>query len=354
MSPASLREASLFVSKYSVHVQCRESENILITCSNQNAVKIMLSASKMIVTSILIATIGDFIAFEFYPQGGSRVGWALNQVNRNLMKLQRVAHRLADIFCNEPEECKNAADEFFVTFANFPRHIYEFVGNFLSQTEQKRQALYGTDQKKYRTAKVHAADYTNYDATFQGNLVKVGRVLKSLRFSRYEENNLCDLKEGIPPSEYDVTVDEIADLTNMPEKLKNVIKRAKSFTAGNVITVDRLHFKTKDGNMVFGRVAVIRRGENLDMAYSLHSVKYELKSKQRQSENAEKLQQFYGSLEDGVDKFGASNEISFDLRKDFLAFFHNEAIQGFVKHCDFVLKTLRDEDRDKVLKQMGV
>lgn len=42
------------------------------------------------------------------------------------------------------------------------------------------------------------------------------------------------------------------------------------------------------------------------------------------------------------------------MREDFLAFFHKQAIQGFVKHCDFVLKTLKDDDRDEVLKHMGV
>ena len=161
----------------------------------------------------------------------------------------------------------------------------------------------------------------------------------------------CDLKEGIPPGEYDATVDETEDLTNMPEKLKKVIKRAKNFTEGNVLTVDRYQFKSEDGNMGFGRMAVIRRGEVLDMAYPLHSVEYELMSKQRRPENAGK---FSGSLEDSTDKDEALEEISFDLRDDFMAFIRKQAIQGFVKHCDFVLKTLKDEDRDEVLKHMGV
>ena len=49
-------------------------------------------------------------------------------------------------------------------------------------------------------------------------------------------------------------------------------------------------------------MAVIRRGEVLDMTYSLHSVEYELMSKQRQPDNVEKLEQFTGSLGDGLDK----------------------------------------------------
>lgn len=313
--------------------------------------------SKMILGSILIATIGDFIAYKYYPQRGSRVSWAFNQVKYNLMKLQNITHTLADVFCNKPEECKKAADEFFVIVADIPHDlvekIAEFVKNSPSQTTQQPQGD-GAVRKQQRNAKINAANYTKDEVALEGNSLKAEAVIKSLRFSSYEENNLCDLKEGIPPSEYDATVDEIANLTNMPEKLRKVIKRAKNFTEGNVLAVDRLQFKTKDGNMVFGRVAVIRRGEVLDMAYSLHSVEYELKSKQRQPKNAEKLQQFSGSLEDGSDKGDALDEISFDLREDFLAFFHKQAIQGFVKHCDFVLKTLKDDDRDEVLKHMGV
>ena len=161
--------------------------------------------------------------------------------------------------------------------------------------------------------------------------------------------------EGIPPEEYDVTVDEIAELTNMPEKLKKVIKRAKNFSGGKVQAVRRLQFKTEDGNLVFGRVAVIRRGKLLDMAYSLHSVAYELAPRQRRPENAQKLKQFSESLEDGEGGRKEFQEISVELRDDFLAFFHKQAIEGFVKHCDVVLKALNDDNKDaEILQHIGV
>ena len=78
-------------------------------------------------------------------------------------------------------------------------------------------------------------------------------------------------------------------------------------------------------------------------------------SKQRQPDNPEKLEQFTGSLGDGLDKIAGFEGISFELREDFLAFFHKQAIRGFVQHCDFVLKALKEEDRDaEVLQQIGV
>lgn len=204
----------------------------------------------------------------------------------------------------------------------------------------------GTVQKNHDAAKKGAVNFTQGTVEVKGDEQTAERIIKSLKFANYDESNLCDLKEGIPPSEYDVTVDEIADLTNMPEKLKKTIKRAKNFTGGNVLAVNRLQFKAAEGNLVFGRVAVIRRGKVLDMAYSLHSVEYELMPKQRQPDQADKLQQFYGSLDQGdsVNGKAAFEGISMELREDFLAFFHKQAIKGFIKHCDYILKTITHSD----------
>lgn len=308
----------------------------------------------MIFGSILIATIGDFIAFRYYPQGGSRVSWTVNQVKGNLMKLQNVTHKLADIFCNNPEECKNATDELFAIIADIPQDLLARIAKFVSQREQESQDN-GSVKKNHNAAKIATVNYTKDEVQLAGDSNRAEKMIKSLTFSSYDENNLCDLKEGIPPAEYDVTIDEIADLTNMPEKLKKVIKRAKNFSGGNVLAVNRLQFKTQDGNMVFGRVAVIRKGNVLDMAYSLHSVEYELMPKQRKPENAENLESFSGSLGDGVGDNQELQGITVELREDFLAFFHKQAIQGFVKHCDYVLKTLHDEGKDaEVLQHLGV
>ena len=41
-----------------------------------------------------------------------------------------------------------------------------------------------------------------------------------------------------------------------------------------------------------------------------------------------------------------------DLRSDFMAFFHKQAIDGFVKHCDYVLKTMNHGE--DVVRALGV
>ena len=303
----------------------------------------------------------------YFPQVGSTVSWFFNHGKQLSLKLQRVAHQLADVICNKPEECKLAFDEFFEFLNNIPQELWNTVANVFqrnatSSSESTEQTLNHDDEttQKQRRAIKHAAHYDKNEVI--GNATRAENLIKSLRFSTYEENNLCDLKEGIREVEFDDTVEEIAELTKMPKQLKSVVKRAKNFTRGNVLAVNRLHFKSEDGNMVFGRIAVLRKGNTLDMAYSLHAVNYELKKKQREPESAANFTKFSETFKktDDVngngdkDDDGDSNEISFDLRQDFLAFFHKQAIEGFVKHCDYVLKTLDNGEKEKpqIVKHM--
>ncbi|XP_068705269.1 uncharacterized protein [Montipora foliosa] len=331
---------------------------------------------KTILVPIVLASVYDIIATRYFPGGGSRIVWILRHGKQLSVKLQKASHSLADAICNQPEECKKTADEFFAFVHGLPKDVWETVESILSNVTSsppKTQESHDNEMaEKQRRAILNVAKYNKSDVSHKGNATKAEEVISSLRFESYEENNLCDLKEGIPDNEFDATVEEVAILTNMPEKLKRVIKRARNFT-GNVLAVNRLQFRTQDGNMVFGRVAVLRNGDKLDMAYSLHSVEYDLKRKQRKPENAENLKKFSESLnnDDNNDKEdkslndGNDNDeeddddsakISVHLREDFLAFFHKQAIDGFVKHCDYLLKTL-DNDKKKepeILQHMGV
>ena len=168
-----------------------------------------------------MAAIGDFLAFKLYPEGGSRFRWTFHQMKGNLMKFQNFTHKLADMFCNDPEQCKNATDEFFMIAASLPQDVVLQLAVLMSKFgESSKQQEGGEVNRKHTEAKRAAVSYSNGEVQFQGDPKKGETVIKSLKFSGYDENNLCDLMEGIPPEEYDVTVDEIAELTNMPEKLK--------------------------------------------------------------------------------------------------------------------------------------
>ena len=286
---------------------------------------------KMILGSLIVAV----ICVSYYPQGADQVlVWFRNN---NGYVTRKVAERFICFNYLEPDECKNVTDKVFEIASRIPQELWM---RFVELLETYSST--GIVQKNYEAAKKGAVDFTQGAVEVKGDEQKAERMIKSLKFANYDESNLCNLKEGIPPTEYDATVDEIAQLTNMPEKLKNTIKRAKTFTGGDVLAVNRLQFKAEEGNMVFGRVAVIRRGKVLDMAYSLHSVEYELMPKQLQPEQADKPYQFFGSPDKGDSTNGkaAFEGVSMELRADFSAFFQKQAINGFIKHCDYVLKTI--------------
>ena len=290
---------------------------------------------KMILGPLILAVIG-VISVKYYPQGSYQ---DLTVRFRNAY----VTRKVAELFiCADlgPDECKNATDEVLKIVSLIPQDLWTRAAEFF----RERSTFSGTVQTNHNEAKKGAVDFTRGRVEVKGNEEKAEQIIKSLKFAKYDESNLCDLKEGIPHSEYDATVDEIADLTNMPEKLKRTIKRAKSFTGGNVLAVNRLQFKAADGNLVFGRVAVIRRGKVLDMAYSLHSVEYELMKNSDSPIRQTSYNSFPGALSTFEHLNATFDGISTELRENFLAFFHKEAINGFIKHCDYVLKTITHSD----------
>ena len=290
---------------------------------------------KKIFGLLVIGAIYWMIAMKHYPQNGSRFGWIFDRAEGSSSIFRNTNHRF--VLGSKPDGYKVFKDQNMDDVSDIP---YDWVQDC------------GVLQKNLDLAEKGAADFTQETAEVKGNVTKAENIIKSLTFANYDENNLCDLKEGIPDDEYDATVDEIADLTGMPQKLKKVIKRARNFIGRNILAVNKLGFKADDGSLVFGRVAVTRKGKVLDLVYSLHSVEYELISKH---ENAENFEQFSESLDDEKHdkaKGNSKKEISMELRNDFMAFFHKQAIDGFVKYCDYVLKTMNHGE--EVVRALGV
>lgn len=50
-----------------------------------------------------------------------------------------------------------------------------------------------------------AVDFIKETADVEGCEAKAKKLTKSLMFASYDENNFCDLKEGIPDDEYEKT-----------------------------------------------------------------------------------------------------------------------------------------------------
>ncbi|XP_067042281.1 uncharacterized protein [Acropora muricata] len=300
----------------------------------------MFSWKTMILLTLLILALGSFCNPQVRAFMEKKI---FKEEKEFISSLQKVTRLLADRLSNSPDEWKRDIGSLFNFFAEIPQEIWDLVDDMIAASTLQTSPIDEETERKQQRAKMRAAIYGKEEVPAMGNATKAEDVIKSLQFSSYEESNLCDLKEGIPRAEFDVTVEEIAELTNIPVTLKRVVKRARNFTVGNSLALDRLDLKPENGSMVFGRVAVVPIGDTYDMAYSLHSVNFVLKNRQSKPENARDFTKFSETLKgNDVDDDVKENsyEISFELRQDFLAFFHEQAIQGFVKHCDYLIKIL--------------
>ena len=291
-------------------------------------------------------------------QDNSTICWLSEHGRQLLSKTQKDFHWEMDVTCKNPEECKRQLDWFFKVLhviLDVRDIVVNFVGNPTSCLTSQTSPLDDEIATKHKKAKMYVAMYND---SVKGNATRAKNIIKSLRFSTYEENNQCDLKEGIPEVEFNATVEEIADVTNLPKKLKVIVKRAKTFRSRNILSVNNVQFRTKSGHMVFGRIAVLRNGHTRDIVYSLHSLTYKLKKKQSEPENAGNFTKFSETLykandvneqddKDDDEDEDDSIEISFDLRQDFVAFFHRQAIEGFEKHCDYLLKLLDNGQKEE-------
>lgn len=260
------------------------------------------------------------IAFTFYPQGVHRVILTFSRARDNFSNFRSALYSLADVICPNPEECKNAADKFFTIVAgileDLLKRVAEFVSNLLFQTRQDDAAV----QKQRREAMKNTVNYTTDEV--YGNFTEAEEtVLTTVDFSNYFEKNSCGINEGMSATQYDAYVDAIAACTKMPYELKELFRRMKNFTGGNVLATRGLQFTPEGADILFTRAAVIPREGKLDMAHSLHHADFGLKPNQSQPEG-----------------------ISVDQREHFLTFFRKRAIDGFRQQCDFVLKTLEKGD----------
>ena len=307
---------------------------------------------------IIILSVASF----YFPQVGFTVSWFFNQGKEASLRLQKAAHALADLICNKPEECKQGFDKFFEFLHNIPQDVLDTYVLQNVTTSPKVQTSSQDDELARKQLEIlrNAAIYNKDEVSSTGDPINEENALKSLQFLSYNEKNLCDLKEGIPEDEFDATVENIANLANLPEDMKNNVKRARNLTRRNVVAVNRLEFEKKDGTLVFGRVIVLRMGNTLDMAYSLHSVKYKLKNEQSDPELAGNFTKFSGTVNkaNDVDSKGDEDDHTVDipLRNNFLAFFHRKAVEGFVKHCGFLLNTLDSGQKEEaeIIKLMTV
>ena len=163
--------------------------------------------------------------------------------------------------------------------------------------------------------------------TRNGQSKAVRNMLKTLHFSHYQENSLCDLLRGLDEKYFGVYVDNLARQLKLSSELTNSMKLARNADYRER-EVRNFYQHDKDGLMYFGRIATIRHsndnGIKYDIAYSLHTLEYRLAGKI--SDNMTRFLKFAQRV-----KTGKAEEDQFSN------YFQNKAAEIFTHRCGKLL-----------------
>ena len=156
--------------------------------------------------------------------------------------------------------------------------------------------------------------------------------------SLYDEKVSCRVARGILLKDYPTVIENFAKRFAIPVDIKDSLLNAQySHTTENVAL--NFEFKKSDtGSYVYGRMAIIKDGDKIDMAYCVHTLDYKLSDKVRKHRCKNKflLRIVEGVWHDtGRPKLGSKEQN--DLR-DYFAMKANSEFQtrGFTKdsqHC---------------------
>ena len=195
-------------------------------------------------------------------------------------------------------------------------------------SKEKEQDL---DPNETYMEKVNVFDntltYTNEDKAVI-NIADAAQIVNSLKYTHYQEKNLCDVMEGL--TQYDKLIELLGKELKLSEEMQESLKLSK-YTDGRMRAVESFSQLQKDGSLVYGRFATVRRElkngkTKYDIAYSIHSLSYKLAD-----DNSKDSVSFWNKFVEGGEKTKSYED-------GFYAYFQNKAIEKFNRQCSKLLK----------------
>lgn len=172
-------------------------------------------------------------------------------------------------------------------------------------------------------------------------------VIKGIPFEKYFEDSNCRVLRGIPDENFERVLNNLMDRFSMPEdtqkKLKSSLLDVLLVNKGLHEIMQSFHFeKEKGGNYVYGRVAVARKGGEIDMAHSIYQLEFQLAPKIIEHRRTKK---FLGFISYGTKVWQEKQKrdlFTSDL-KFMDAYFKNKAIAAFQREYRGLLKAEQEE-----------
>ena len=152
-------------------------------------------------------------------------------------------------------------------------------------------------------------------------------LVRGLTFDVFNEKVSCKVMKGIALSEFVRVVESFAARFAIPDEIKSGLLDGQYAEENYEIVIDFKFSKGELGGFTYGRIATIKHGEKIDMAYSVYFLEFKLSP--RVIEHTKK-KKFCG-FTTGKKVWRESHErnLSIKDRDELQSYFKKKAIEGF-------------------------
>ena len=103
--------------------------------------------------------------------------------------------------------------------------------------------------------------------------------IATLTFKDFDEKYSSKASKGIPIDRFKVFVDKLQKRLDLPDTVKDSILDGLE-AAENEEKIQYFHFKDGKGNIQHGRFITMKRNSNMDLAYAIYTLSFELADKE--------------------------------------------------------------------------
>lgn len=106
------------------------------------------------------------------------------------------------------------------------------------------------------------------------DLTAADELVRGLTFDMFDEKISCQVGRGILLTDYPIVIEEFARSYSITDDIKARLLTSR-LMEDSVATIQNFKFKKdKTGGFVYGRVATIKHGDKIDMAYSVYTLDF--------------------------------------------------------------------------------
>lgn len=160
------------------------------------------------------------------------------------------------------------------------------------------------------------------------DLTTAEELVRGLTFDQFNEKISCKVVKGIFLKDFATVIENLAARFSIPDDLKNSLLEGL-ISDENIEVIKEFKFtKGEGGDFTFGRIATIRHGQKIDMAYSIYFLDFKICPKVVEHSREKKFLWFAVEKKE-VWHVTVERTLSNKEKDDFEMYALKRAIQGF-------------------------